>query len=142
MYEKVFNLWGQKMLMENLPLKDQVGFYFWLELVFALLLLLCGFGSLLWVFFAFFHLIGLVWSACVSPFHLLLLLSLEAVEFLKEILHNWSHICHLCDVAEEDDAEDVPEFQVSGKIGAKKQRKLEEKQARKAQREVSISCHV
>ncbi|NXY83236.1 DDRGK protein, partial [Alcedo cyanopectus] len=35
----------------------------------------------------------------------------------------------------EDDAEDVPEFQVSGKIGAKKQRKLEEKQARKAQRE-------
>ncbi|KAM4673372.1 DDRGK domain-containing protein 1 [Amazona ochrocephala] len=36
---------------------------------------------------------------------------------------------------EEDDAEDVPEFQVSGKIGAKKQRKLEEKQARKAQRE-------
>jgi len=45
-------------------------------------------------------------------------------------------------VAEEDDAEEVPEFQVSGKIGAKKQRKLEEKQARKAQREVSISCHV
>ncbi|KFR10805.1 DDRGK domain-containing protein 1, partial [Opisthocomus hoazin] len=38
-------------------------------------------------------------------------------------------------VAEEDDAEEVPEFQVSGKIGAKKQRKLEEKQARKAQRE-------
>ncbi|NXO13186.1 DDRGK protein, partial [Oriolus oriolus] len=37
--------------------------------------------------------------------------------------------------AEEEDAEDVPEFQVSGKIGAKKQRKLEEKQARKAQRE-------
>ncbi|NWQ88371.1 DDRGK protein, partial [Burhinus bistriatus] len=35
----------------------------------------------------------------------------------------------------EDDAEEVPEFQVSGKIGAKKQRKLEEKQARKAQRE-------
>ncbi|NXL47912.1 DDRGK protein, partial [Podilymbus podiceps] len=35
----------------------------------------------------------------------------------------------------EDDAEDVPELQVSGKIGAKKQRKLEEKQARKAQRE-------
>ncbi|KFP92746.1 DDRGK domain-containing protein 1, partial [Haliaeetus albicilla] len=40
-----------------------------------------------------------------------------------------------CNVAEEDDAEEVPEFQVSGKIGAKKQRKLEEKQARKAQRE-------
>ncbi|KAM6077180.1 DDRGK domain-containing protein 1 [Chlamydotis macqueenii] len=38
-------------------------------------------------------------------------------------------------IAEEDDAEEVPEFQVSGKIGAKKQRKLEEKQARKAQRE-------
>ncbi|NXT28563.1 DDRGK protein, partial [Syrrhaptes paradoxus] len=37
--------------------------------------------------------------------------------------------------AEEDDAEEVPEFQVTGKIGAKKQRKLEEKQARKAQRE-------
>ncbi|NXX49615.1 DDRGK protein, partial [Tricholaema leucomelas] len=37
--------------------------------------------------------------------------------------------------AEADDAEEVPEFQVSGKIGAKKQRKLEEKQARKAQRE-------
>ncbi|NWV07822.1 DDRGK protein, partial [Ptilonorhynchus violaceus] len=36
---------------------------------------------------------------------------------------------------EEEDAEEVPEFQVSGKIGAKKQRKLEEKQARKAQRE-------
>ncbi|KAI6069742.1 DDRGK domain-containing protein 1 [Aix galericulata] len=36
---------------------------------------------------------------------------------------------------EEDDAEEVPELQVSGKIGAKKQRKLEEKQARKAQRE-------
>ncbi|NXC55385.1 DDRGK protein, partial [Aleadryas rufinucha] len=41
----------------------------------------------------------------------------------------------LCNVAEEEDAEEVPEFQVSGKIGAKKQRKLEEKQARKAQRE-------
>ncbi|NWU94802.1 DDRGK protein, partial [Upupa epops] len=39
----------------------------------------------------------------------------------------------LCNVAE--DGEEVPEFQVSGKIGAKKQRKLEEKQARKAQRE-------
>ncbi|NWJ08271.1 DDRGK protein, partial [Crypturellus undulatus] len=37
--------------------------------------------------------------------------------------------------AEEEDGEEVPEFQVSGKIGAKKQRKLEEKQARKAQRE-------
>ncbi|NWU45366.1 DDRGK protein, partial [Hylia prasina] len=36
---------------------------------------------------------------------------------------------------QEEDAEEVPEFQVSGKIGAKKQRKLEEKQARKAQRE-------
>ncbi|NXE14966.1 DDRGK protein, partial [Lophotis ruficrista] len=38
-------------------------------------------------------------------------------------------------LTDEDDAEEVPEFQVSGKIGAKKQRKLEEKQARKAQRE-------
>ncbi|NXA76084.1 DDRGK protein, partial [Thryothorus ludovicianus] len=37
--------------------------------------------------------------------------------------------------AEEEEAEEVAEFQVSGKIGAKKQRKLEEKQARKAQRE-------
>ncbi|KAF1645419.1 DDRGK domain-containing protein 1, partial [Eudyptes chrysocome] len=44
-------------------------------------------------------------------------------------------ICRFRNVAEEDDAEEVPEFQVSGKIGAKKQRKLEEKQARKAQRE-------
>ncbi|NXW66218.1 DDRGK protein, partial [Eurystomus gularis] len=44
-------------------------------------------------------------------------------------------ICCLLFNAEEDDAEEVPEFQVSGKIGAKKQRKLEEKQARKAQRE-------
>ncbi|NXM79638.1 DDRGK protein, partial [Oenanthe oenanthe] len=40
-----------------------------------------------------------------------------------------------CLLEEEEDAEEVPEFQVSGKIGAKKQRKLEEKQARKAQRE-------
>ncbi|NWX75999.1 DDRGK protein, partial [Alca torda] len=40
-----------------------------------------------------------------------------------------------CSAVEEDDAEEVPEFQASGKIGAKKQRKLEEKQARKAQRE-------
>lgn len=44
--------------------------------------------------------------------------------------------------AEEEDGDEAPEVQVSGKIGAKKQRKLEEKQARKAQREVSISCHV
>ncbi|NWW93304.1 DDRGK protein, partial [Rhynochetos jubatus] len=36
---------------------------------------------------------------------------------------------------QEEEAEEVPEFQVPGKIGAKKQRKLEEKQARKAQRE-------
>ncbi|NWR62318.1 DDRGK protein, partial [Bucorvus abyssinicus] len=49
--------------------------------------------------------------------------------------HRPIKICRLRDVAEEDDAEEVPEFQVSGKIGAKKQRKLEEKQARKAQRE-------
>uniref|UniRef100_A0A8C9N766 DDRGK domain containing 1 n=1 Tax=Serinus canaria TaxID=9135 RepID=A0A8C9N766_SERCA len=42
----------------------------------------------------------------------------------------------------EEDDEELPEFQVSGKIGAKKQRKLEEKQARRAQREVRISCHV
>ncbi|NWV55173.1 DDRGK protein, partial [Daphoenositta chrysoptera] len=40
-----------------------------------------------------------------------------------------------CKHGKEEDAEEVPEFQVSGKIGAKKQRKLEEKQARKAQRE-------
>ncbi|NXD83122.1 DDRGK protein, partial [Halcyon senegalensis] len=44
-------------------------------------------------------------------------------------------ICCLLFIVEEDDVEEVPEFQVSGKIGAKKQRKLEEKQARKAQRE-------
>ncbi|NWH39936.1 DDRGK protein, partial [Chloropsis hardwickii] len=55
----------------------------------------------------------------------------QAEEWLEDDLK----FCHLCDVAEEEDAEEVPEFQVSGKIGAKKQRKLEEKQARKAQRE-------
>uniref|UniRef100_A0A8C5IQJ5 DDRGK domain containing 1 n=1 Tax=Junco hyemalis TaxID=40217 RepID=A0A8C5IQJ5_JUNHY len=54
--------------------------------------------------------------------------SKEKCEFLI------SKPCH------EEDAEEVPEFQVSGKIGAKKQRKLEEKQARRAQREVRISC--
>uniref|UniRef100_A0A670YVQ2 DDRGK domain containing 1 n=1 Tax=Pseudonaja textilis TaxID=8673 RepID=A0A670YVQ2_PSETE len=37
-----------------------------------------------------------------------------------------------------DNGAEPAEFQVSGKIGAKKQRKLEEKQARKAQREVSL----
>ncbi|NXR00673.1 DDRGK protein, partial [Sagittarius serpentarius] len=47
----------------------------------------------------------------------------------------WDFFSPPCSLEEEDDAEDVPEFQVSGKIGAKKQRKLEEKQARKAQRE-------
>lgn len=62
--------------------------------------------------------------------------------FSRGLFDSWFKICHLCNVAEEEDAEEVPEFQVSGKIGAKKQRKLEEKQARKAQREVSISCHV
>nr|XP_020670458.1 DDRGK domain-containing protein 1 [Pogona vitticeps] len=36
---------------------------------------------------------------------------------------------------EEEDGAEAAEFQFSGKIGAKKQRKLEEKQARKAQRE-------
>ncbi|XP_026578710.1 DDRGK domain-containing protein 1 isoform X2 [Pseudonaja textilis] len=39
------------------------------------------------------------------------------------------------EAAEEDNGAEPAEFQVSGKIGAKKQRKLEEKQARKAQRE-------
>ncbi|KAM3832191.1 DDRGK domain-containing protein 1 [Vipera latastei] len=38
-------------------------------------------------------------------------------------------------VEEENDGAEPAEFQVSGKIGAKKQRKLEEKQARKTQRE-------
>ncbi|XP_063165672.1 DDRGK domain-containing protein 1 [Candoia aspera] len=38
-------------------------------------------------------------------------------------------------VEEENDGADPAEFQFSGKVGAKKQRKLEEKQARKAQRE-------
>ncbi|NXI57716.1 DDRGK protein, partial [Chloroceryle aenea] len=47
----------------------------------------------------------------------------------------FSSSCKHLAADEEDDAEEVPEFQVSGKIGAKKQRKLEEKQARKAQRE-------
>lgn len=37
---------------------------------------------------------------------------------------------------DEQDEEDVPVQMTTGKIGAKKQRKLEEKQARKAQREV------
>uniref|UniRef100_A0A8C3S3B7 DDRGK domain containing 1 n=1 Tax=Chelydra serpentina TaxID=8475 RepID=A0A8C3S3B7_CHESE len=41
------------------------------------------------------------------------------------------------DSIKEDDEDEAAEFQSSGKIGAKKQRKLEEKQARKAQREVS-----
>ncbi|XP_039224306.1 DDRGK domain-containing protein 1 [Crotalus tigris] len=38
-------------------------------------------------------------------------------------------------VEDENDGAEPAEFQVSGKIGAKKQRKLEEKQARKTQRE-------
>ncbi|XP_007443465.1 DDRGK domain-containing protein 1 [Python bivittatus] len=38
-------------------------------------------------------------------------------------------------VEEENDGAEPAEFQTSGKVGAKKQRKLEEKQARKAQRE-------
>lgn len=92
-------------------------------------------------FFTFFHLISLVWSVCVSPFHLQLL-SKGAAKYHKGTFHRPIKICHFYDIAEEEDAEEVPEFQVSGKIGAKKQRKLEEKQARKAQREVSISCHV
>lgn len=37
---------------------------------------------------------------------------------------------------EEQEEEDAPVQMTAGKIGAKKQRKLEEKQARKAQREV------
>ncbi|NWW56256.1 DDRGK protein, partial [Ifrita kowaldi] len=59
----------------------------------------------------------------------------QAEEWLEGTFLQIIKICHLCNVAEEEDAEEVPEFQVSGKIGAKKQRKLEEKQARKAQRE-------
>ncbi|NXN13978.1 DDRGK protein, partial [Indicator maculatus] len=55
--------------------------------------------------------------------------------FLKGTFYSCFKGCCLLFNAEEDDAEEVPEFQVSGKIGAKKQRKLEEKQARKAQRE-------
>uniref|UniRef100_A0A8C0GWT8 DDRGK domain-containing protein 1 n=1 Tax=Chelonoidis abingdonii TaxID=106734 RepID=A0A8C0GWT8_CHEAB len=39
------------------------------------------------------------------------------------------------DGMEEEDGDEAAEFQLSGKIGAKKQKKLEEKQARKAQRE-------
>uniref|UniRef100_A0ACB8E8S5 Uncharacterized protein n=1 Tax=Sphaerodactylus townsendi TaxID=933632 RepID=A0ACB8E8S5_9SAUR len=41
----------------------------------------------------------------------------------------------LCPYADDNDGAEAGEPQVSGKIGAKKQRKLEEKQARKAQRE-------
>ncbi|NXQ56691.1 DDRGK protein, partial [Anthoscopus minutus] len=59
----------------------------------------------------------------------------QAEEWLEGAFDRRFKICHLCNVAEEEDAVEVPEFQVSGKIGAKKQRKLEEKQARKAQRE-------
>ncbi|NXJ32085.1 DDRGK protein, partial [Ciconia maguari] len=59
----------------------------------------------------------------------------QAEDWVEGTFYILFKICHLCNVAEEDDAEEVPEFQVSGKIGAKKQRKLEEKQARKAQRE-------
>ncbi|NWH46895.1 DDRGK protein, partial [Fregata magnificens] len=59
----------------------------------------------------------------------------QAEDWVEGTFYRQFKICHLCNVAEEDDAEEVPEFQVSGKIGAKKQRKLEEKQARKAQRE-------
>uniref|UniRef100_A0A8C9N7V0 DDRGK domain containing 1 n=1 Tax=Serinus canaria TaxID=9135 RepID=A0A8C9N7V0_SERCA len=52
---------------------------------------------------------------------------------LEEVVPKGSH---------QEERNELPEFQVSGKIGAKKQRKLEEKQARRAQREVRISCHV
>ncbi|NXG45878.1 DDRGK protein, partial [Psilopogon haemacephalus] len=55
--------------------------------------------------------------------------------FPKGTFYSWFRGYCFLFLAEEDDAEEVPEFQVSGKIGAKKQRKLEEKQARKAQRE-------
>ncbi|NWV42694.1 DDRGK protein, partial [Grantiella picta] len=55
--------------------------------------------------------------------------------FSSSCKYDLKFVIFLCNVAEEEDAEEVPEFQVSGKIGAKKQRKLEEKQARKAQRE-------
>ena len=37
---------------------------------------------------------------------------------------------------EEEQEEDEHQFQAAGKVGAKKQRKMEEKQARRAQREV------
>ncbi|KFP87005.1 DDRGK domain-containing protein 1, partial [Acanthisitta chloris] len=59
----------------------------------------------------------------------------QAEEWQEGTFLRQFQICHLCNVAEEEEAEEVPEFQVSAKIGAKKQRKLEEKQARKAQRE-------
>ncbi|NXN40510.1 DDRGK protein, partial [Rhinoptilus africanus] len=59
----------------------------------------------------------------------------QVEDWVEGTSYTWFKIYHFHNAAEEDDAEEVPEFQVSGKIGAKKQRKLEEKQARKAQRE-------
>ncbi|NXN97777.1 DDRGK protein, partial [Rhinopomastus cyanomelas] len=57
------------------------------------------------------------------------------VEGNSEVSQRGFKLVVCVNVAEDDDGEEVPEFQVSGKIGAKKQRKLEQKQARKAQRE-------
>lgn len=49
-----FNCGMQEMFMKSLPSIDQVNFYLWLHLsVFALLLLLCGFGSPVWGCFFF-----------------------------------------------------------------------------------------
>ncbi|KAM7169007.1 DDRGK domain-containing protein 1 isoform 1-T1 [Macrochelys suwanniensis] len=55
----------------------------------------------------------------------------QAEDGMEDGKSSLSNICS----PEEDDEDEAAEFQSSGKIGAKKQRKLEEKQARKAQRE-------
>ncbi|XP_043400847.1 DDRGK domain-containing protein 1 isoform X1 [Chelonia mydas] len=55
----------------------------------------------------------------------------QAEDGMEDGKSSLSNICS----SEEDDGDEAAEFQLSGKIGAKKQRKLEEKQARKAQRE-------
>lgn len=130
--------------MKSLPSKNQGNLYFCLHLSVCLPCYCCsvalaGFCDF---FFSFFHLKGsCLKCVCVSFSSAAAFLGSTEV-FSKGLFDRRFKICHLRDVAEEEDAEEVPEFQVSGKIGAKKQRKLEEKQARKAQREVRISCHV
>lgn len=138
-----FNCGKQEIFMKSLPSKDQGNLYFCLHLRVCLpcyccsvaLAVLCDF------FFSFFHLKGSCLK-CVCLLFICCCFPRQHWSLLQGTFDRWFKICRLCNVAEEEDAEEVPEFQVSGKIGAKKQRKLEEKQARKAQREVRISCHV